>query len=964
MASTDNLSSFNILQNNIPAEHVFRGGVGSGLNEYEKMYSIFRSESYNDNFADDPTYLGFKIEFGCWGASFGIFEGTKRYNRAIFMEDYNDYPMGLLRYPDPNNLNSKGKDSSSQNYSAIQWLYDRNEDMRAQYLKSFIDGLNNLQTVHPYVFESISGVGGLLKVDTTKGMRLAQPTEITINCYESIDLRIKTLLNLYKQAAWDSLYQRWSLPSNMREFKMIIYISDIRRFGEVARKGKKPVTYNEYNLNGDGFSTHLAESRYKYSGQDDTTMDMAPVLAIECSPCEFVIDDPYGGDSYKQTAQGASAEQTSIKIRVKNCKVYMRNSVLKILLKNVSMISDMISRQSRKSGIVTGELLGIEPWLSREFFNNNNIMTNDLMDPHLSHMKDKLWRENSIHHVMTDGILNVMGDMSMLGRFALSEDYNNGYNNSYGGGSSALARILNDKLKKLVKKGTNKIIDALGLSMSDAFKKGMRNILDYFMNPNMFLSLEDYDVQRLTDTRRFEDLYGVRKLDETMRGLSYAQQELKKNLKQGINELINTGLVDTENNEYFDVNGIRISGVKNTEEINKIEINGDDNKNELPDLKLNGTENESAINDVKLNGIDNTNELCDTNLSGIDNDNTLTEIELKGDDIVNEINDIDLGDTDNDSKLGNVDLGDTDNGSQMGDVDLEDTDNDSKLGNVDLGDTDNDSKLGNVDLGDTDNDSKLGNVDLDGTNNSSEVKDFSLQGDKISKPIESFFVDGAENKEPIGNVNLNGVVSDEKIANKKLYDMGVIGNVNNIQLQGEDNRHDMFGNIELSSNNTNINLNGVNIDDDRQPDKLSDVTLEESIKKVRIENVSLIVEKVNEAMKKVELINSGDKLTDELVKVNILMDLKDMVNKELSTLKGGLIDDEDIKSSLQPVKLDEPTAQKSSFDKDGFYRPSFSSVTQGKFEDIDPEVIFAQTGKRVSSLENNGQSDIRKNTLN
>lgn len=94
------------------------------------------------------------------------------------------------------------------------------------------------------------------------------------------------------------------------------------------------------------------------------------------------------------------------------------------------------------------------------------------------------------------------------------------------------------------------------------------------------------------------------------------------------------------------------------------------------------------------------------------------------------------------------------------------------------------------------------------------------------------------------------------------------------------------------------------------------------------------------------------------------MDLKDMVNKELSTLKGGLIDDEDIKSSLQPVKLDEPTAQKSSFDKDGFYRPSFSSVTQGKFEDIDPEVIFAQTGKRVSSLENNGQSDIRKNTLN
>jgi len=43
-------------------------------------------------------------------------------------------------------------------------------------------------------------------------------------------LKIRTLMELYRKAAWDDEYQRWILPENMRQFKMIIYIFERRTF--------------------------------------------------------------------------------------------------------------------------------------------------------------------------------------------------------------------------------------------------------------------------------------------------------------------------------------------------------------------------------------------------------------------------------------------------------------------------------------------------------------------------------------------------------------------------------------------------------------------------------------------------------------------------------------------------------------------------------------------------------------
>lgn len=109
------------------------------------------------------------------------------------------------------NFTTSDADSAFANtdqYSAVSWLFNRNEDRRAMYMSKFINGMLDLERYHPYVFSKISGVNELLKIDDKQGARLKEGTTIKIECLESLDLRVKTLMNLYRHAVWDDVYQR------------------------------------------------------------------------------------------------------------------------------------------------------------------------------------------------------------------------------------------------------------------------------------------------------------------------------------------------------------------------------------------------------------------------------------------------------------------------------------------------------------------------------------------------------------------------------------------------------------------------------------------------------------------------------------------------------------------------------------------------------------------------------------
>lgn len=139
--------------------------------------------------------------------------------------DYDDMPMGLLdlNFGDPNSPYT-----NQSTYNAYRYLRNRNEDRRAQYLKDFVEGIYTIQRDMPYIFKSINGLDKLTDFDAKRGQRLREAV-IKLTCIsEDIGLKIKTLLEMYRKAAWDDLYQRYVLPDIMRYFKMIVYVFDAR----------------------------------------------------------------------------------------------------------------------------------------------------------------------------------------------------------------------------------------------------------------------------------------------------------------------------------------------------------------------------------------------------------------------------------------------------------------------------------------------------------------------------------------------------------------------------------------------------------------------------------------------------------------------------------------------------------------------------------------------------------------
>ena len=217
---------------------------------------------------DEPTYLTFRIEFNFDNSAYnstsymdylpepllslnankGIdsFKSPSEY----YQTDDIDLTFDSLMQEDDYAFNQSYGISNNVNYSTYDYLRNAlGESRRADMLFLFVNSLKDIQDHYPYYFQSIEGIGNLLKVNPSDGIRLKDGENIlTIKCLEGLDLKITQLLQLYKNIVWDEVYQRWMLPDMMRYFNMKIYISEIRLFHTSNRAAVSPKTGWMYNF--------------------------------------------------------------------------------------------------------------------------------------------------------------------------------------------------------------------------------------------------------------------------------------------------------------------------------------------------------------------------------------------------------------------------------------------------------------------------------------------------------------------------------------------------------------------------------------------------------------------------------------------------------------------------------------------------------------------------------------------
>lgn len=141
--------------------------------------------------------------------------------------------------------------------SALKYLFSissfygaSNIESRMLSLARFTYLLSYINSISPWFFIGINGINKL------NGLNINEPTKeksIDIICNgDSVDMRLNTLLDMYKYACYDEINQKEVIPQNLRKFDMSIVIMNapVKYFQTAMIASGQDATMNQIGSNG------------------------------------------------------------------------------------------------------------------------------------------------------------------------------------------------------------------------------------------------------------------------------------------------------------------------------------------------------------------------------------------------------------------------------------------------------------------------------------------------------------------------------------------------------------------------------------------------------------------------------------------------------------------------------------------------------------------------------------------
>lgn len=267
----------------------------------QNEYELFRKpiNTYSSDFMElfqDPTYLGFKIFFHGIGQ-------TEKSNTV-------------------NNTGLLGPEANQN--SALFYLRQLEGANGARYnmLKDFKSMLIKLNTEYPWYFQSILGLDDAWKREIDKPFI---NKELTINCLESLDLRMTSLMDLYRKIVYDWKNRRYILPDNLRHFDMTVRVYDWRDFGLTQSNLDKLLKLG--NIEHETPKGRATKINTDFLGAEEDKFEQRTQVAFEFKFCEFMPDDSGAMLNTISNAKPTQASQV-IKIHYQNVE---ESSIYKIL---------------------------------------------------------------------------------------------------------------------------------------------------------------------------------------------------------------------------------------------------------------------------------------------------------------------------------------------------------------------------------------------------------------------------------------------------------------------------------------------------------------------------------------------------------------------------------------------------------------------------------------------------------
>lgn len=121
--------------------------------------------------------------------------------------------------------------NEARDESAVSYLRRMGEQERAQALKEFTWLLERITNDFPWFFKTITGIDGLWKwgyMNSDGSATQSAPVDLTVSCYETVDLRMTALADLYRKATRDRRYFRDLLTMDKKRFNMTVLVGEAR----------------------------------------------------------------------------------------------------------------------------------------------------------------------------------------------------------------------------------------------------------------------------------------------------------------------------------------------------------------------------------------------------------------------------------------------------------------------------------------------------------------------------------------------------------------------------------------------------------------------------------------------------------------------------------------------------------------------------------------------------------------
>lgn len=306
----DYLGPINLKQVNVKENEIYNDGIYDSREANTVMstldvpswgYKDFINERVNfqkglDSMMGEPSWLYFKIFFK-FNTNYGLLGGI---------------------------MNNNGKRYAAEN-TALQYLWRNmyagnagfnhtNEamDSRVTALVKFVRTLSFISSHAPWFFSSVKDVNAGLTMNLEN---LIATKEIEIECMEdAVDMRLMTLMDYYKLAAYDNINQKEILPENLRQFDMdiVVFQSPIRYLHTSSRDLKGRSTIYK-NLNATNMTDRMSFKLFSFEGCEFDYNSLNNML-----PQTFTSDKPFNS-------------KPTFKIKYVRCYQHTQNEFAKVL---------------------------------------------------------------------------------------------------------------------------------------------------------------------------------------------------------------------------------------------------------------------------------------------------------------------------------------------------------------------------------------------------------------------------------------------------------------------------------------------------------------------------------------------------------------------------------------------------------------------------------------------------------